>query len=408
MRNFVFWLSALAIFMFPSEDMLKTDEYGSAAKAIGISLAGLWVFVVLVTGTIRRFHAMHALAILFLLWNVVSVLWSVDPERTMERMETYVQMIGLFALLWDLYQSPHSLRIALQAYILGTYIPIVSMLHNFANGVQVHEFAHGRYAPAGGHPNGTGLVLAISLPIAWYLASTAPESRWSSRWRLFNYCHIPLAFFCILLTASRGSLLATAPAIGLVLISLGRHRLGHMLAALTFIVVGGLALFPLVPEESLNRLGTTKDQIEDANLNGRVAIWTQGIDKLLEHPFTGVGANAYPAAIEMGRAPHNTALSVIVDTGIIGFLLFASMIGLACLETTKMMSNERWFWLAVMAVWLIGAMCHNWEHTKHTWLLLSLLTIGGSVCPRREDSWSFGSDAGLAFPQPPSLGRAGA
>ena len=379
MRNTAIWVSTAAIFAMPTEHMfIVSESLGSLSRLVGISVGMFWLATVLGTGELRSPHPVHLVILLFFAWNALTLFWSIDVERTVGRLESYLQKFVFCLLVWDLYRTRAALRIGLQAYVLGTYVPIISLLWNFVNGVH-HEGMGSRYSATGAHPNGLGLIMALSLPIAWYLAATPSDGKHGRLIRMLNYAHIPIVYFCIALTASRGSLLSSFPMLLLVLASLSRLSFYHKVVICAVFVIGFSLLIPAIPQESFHRLGSTTTEIQSLDLNGRVAIWSQGLAVFLEHPLFGVGCGAFNSAVPLGKSPHNTPLSLLVDTGLIGFALFAGIMGLIVYQASRTPGVEMLCWLTILLIWCIGATIHNWEHTKHTWLIMSFVTIGANL-----------------------------
>ena len=109
---------------------------GTLTRAIGLGVAAIWAATVVVRGRVRRPAVFHVVFFLFVLWNVVSIFWSLDPIGTRQRILTYVQTLGLVVILWDLYTTPASLRAALQAYVLGAYVSVGGAIYNYLAGVE--------------------------------------------------------------------------------------------------------------------------------------------------------------------------------------------------------------------------------------------------------------------------------
>jgi O-antigen ligase len=161
--------------------------------------------------------------------------------------------------------------------------------------------------------------------------------------------------------------------------SISRIKFSHKVLVFIALASAILLLLTSVPKSSFQRLSTTRNEIETADFNGRVAIWKQGLAVFKEHPLIGVGSSAYRSAIQLGKAPHNSFLSILVDLGIIGFSLFASVIAITIYKVLQLPKLDARFWLTVGLIWFLGATVHNWEHTKHTWLLISFMTIATNL-----------------------------
>ena len=361
MRTITFWLAASLVFTFPTEDMLKiSDGFGSVSRAVGVLVTLFWFITLCKTDRIQKFHPMHFAVAVFILWNALSAFWSADLDRTFPRIVCYVQLFILLCLLWDVCRTPAALKMALQAYVCGTYIAIGSQLYNYAHGIVGLEFSRYRYTATGIHPNSIGLILALSIPIAWHLAITSSGTSKTARMlRYLNYAYIPTAYFCILLTASRGSLLVTVPAVLYILWTLRfRNSRGNSFVIACLVIVA-CCLLPLVPQVSIERLSTTGEEITSGDLNGRLVLWEQGVFSFFKRPFIGVGAAAFHTVNTIGGAAHNSFLSILIDVGLIGLVFFIGVLGVAVYQATRTPPNEMWFWLSLFAVWFIGQMGHN-------------------------------------------------
>jgi len=146
------------------------------------------------------------------------------------------------------------------------------------------------------------------------------------------------------------------------------------------LLAGGLWL---APHASRQRLATLPREAMQGSLHGRTRIWKTGARVFRGHPVLGVGAGAYPEAVRpwLGvpalaghqYVAHNTFLSVLVESGLIGFALFALLLGALAAFVWIMPSAERGLWSVMLAVWALGTMTLTWEHRKPGWLLFALI-----------------------------------
>lgn len=383
MRTIAFWLSLILIFVIPWENVVMFKGLGTVSRATGLLVAAFWVLTVVVTGRFRKPHPFHLVVYLFLLWNVVSAFWSVDVASTVICLRTCFQLTVLVWILWDLYTTPATLKAGLQTYVLGAYVSISSLLANYLRGT---VRGYGRYAATGFDPNDLGLILALGIPVAWHLALSGGNNKKAHLLRLINYAYVPAAILAIVLTASRTCLLAIMPAFLFVLGSLARLKLFSRVLICTALVGALFVLQPLVPQQSFQRLGETRTQIAEGDLNGRVFRWREGLVAFSEHPLLGSGVGAFRAAVESGHSDHNTFLNVLVELGTIGFALFVFILAIAVYQAIH---QSRWnsrFWLTILSVWAIGAFGMGWVRDKQTWLFLNLAVVGAGLSVECDES----------------------
>lgn len=383
MRTIAFWLSLILVFTIPWQSIVNFPGLGRVSKVAGLLAMGSWVLMVAVTGRIRKPRPFHVIILLYFLWNIVTVFWSIDPETTLTAIESSLQMAGFTLILWDLYTTSEAVRAGLQAYVLGGYVAVASTVANYLAG---SEAVYGRYSASGTHPNSLGFALALGIPLAWHLAASGGKGKKNQVLRLVNYAYVPAAIFAISLTATRFALLATLPTF---LFGIGTFvRLKPLSRVLIFVILAG-ALFALplvIPQSSLQRLATTADEISSGDLNGRVAIWREGLAVFAAHPLLGVGSAAFHSAIESGRSAHNTFLAVATELGLIGFLLFGMILAMALYHAIHQPKWDSRFWLTILLVWALGGSAMSWAPAKETWLFLSLVVAAANVHVRPAES----------------------
>jgi O-antigen ligase len=375
LRRIVTILLWLTIFAIPLENMLVFPGIGTISRLLGIATFACGVLYVLLNGRIRRLTYYPLLAAAFIIgWGVVSLLWSAEPSYTIIRLTTYFQLAALVWLLWEFPEPPRGYQRLMKAYVLGAYCSVIG---TFIAYFTAHDTDYLRYAANGFDPNDLSLILAIGMPLAWYLAITATHRVRAVLFALY----VPLAFLAVILTASRGSLLAAIAAFGYVAWSFTRLSLPQNTAVITLGVLLVIGMVTLMPATSYARLATTESEMRSGDWNERLDIWRVGAETFWDHVLFGVGVGAFGSVVEpkLGTdypsdlVAHNTFLSILVERGLVGSLIFALILALAVATVWKLPPPECALWITLLLTWSIGAFGLTFEHRKATWVLFSLL-----------------------------------
>jgi O-antigen ligase len=386
-RTIALAFSLVFIFMSPWEGVVNLPGIGTAAKFVGLAGAAVWVVTVVIRGQFRKPAPFHIAVYLFLLWNMVSAFWSADVNRTVLHLMTWVQLFGLVFIIWDLYTTRTAVLAGLQAYILGAYIAVGSAIADFLAGNAFYT-PYQRFSSADETtPDGFGFVLVLGIPVAWYLASSISTNKVGYFFKLLNYAYIPAAFVGIALSGTRTAMIAAIPGMVFGITTLSRVRRS---ARVLIILLFAAFLFILLPYvetlSSFQRLGTTIDEITAGDLTGRTAIWREGLTSFAAHPLVGVGSNMYRSINSVGKLAHNSFLSVLVEVGLVGFVLFISILAIAFIQAWIQPKWDRRFWFTMLVVWTIGASTLTWEHRKTTWIFLSLLVASAALLSYQDEN----------------------
>jgi O-antigen ligase len=260
----------------------------------------------------------------------------------------------------------------MQAYLCGTFIAGANTLFRYQF---AHQTYYQRYAADGFDPNDFALTLALSIPMSYGLTLRA---RGKAVW--FYWAQLALVFISVLLSASRTGFLASCVAACIIPLTFAYTSRRRKLLIVTGALVAGLSVVAVIPASTWGRLSTIGAEVNSGNLNERGDIWHAGLQVYHEHWLAGVGIGSYPRAIEpiLGWpvhwviVAHNTFLSVLVETGIIGFLLFLTFLTLLLRAVWRLSGVNRIVWLVTLVVWFIGVNTLTWEIRKPTWMVFAL------------------------------------
>jgi O-antigen ligase len=133
-----------------------------------------------------------------------------------------------------------------------------------------------------------------------------------------------LSCFCLMYSLSRGGYLALIA--GFLFLGLVRQY-----KLLVVMLIFGLAWTSLVPNAVRQRITMTYDTKDgglDHSSETRVDLWEDAMKLFGSNPVTGTGFNTYAYMGRIGnyKDTHNYFIKVLVETGVVGFLLFVSLI----------------------------------------------------------------------------------
>jgi O-antigen ligase len=359
------------VFSIPLENAFVLPGIGTIGRMVGFVAFAVGMLSILESEKVRSITPVHFLMIAFVSFASLTYFWSADPGRTTVQALTYLQLLVMVWLVWNLAPRFHDQLRLMQAYLLGTGVYAIGTILQGANSsANVAQ----RYAAFSINPNEAGLRLALSVPLGIYLATI--ETR---RIRVWLYrLHLALAVWALLLTGSRGALIALVAALLMIPLSFRKWSLRQKVAALAIIAIVAFTAATLVPAAEWRRLGRTGTEISQGTMNKRTIIWHAGVNVFLEHPFFGVGAGAFAPSVQPEMAfewvAHNTFLSILVEQGVIGFGVFLLLLVMMIFGALRLPSLERTLWIVMLLSWAVGVSAMTWESSKPTWFLFGLLT----------------------------------
>jgi O-antigen ligase len=303
----------------------------------------------------------------FVAWTSLTCLWSIDPAASLARTATFVQLLVLCVIVFIQCDTPRRTRILLMSYVAGACVASLATIVRYSQGLQTYWR---RYAAPGFDPNDLGITVALAVPTALYLGGT---------WR----AAVLLIGAAVLLTASRTAMIATALGFVFVLWTWRKATARERATGLVLAAALAVGAIYLAPEPARQRLATTTTEISRGTLHNRTTIWKAGVRAFRERPLLGAGTGAYPDAVKPyigvpGRpgheyVAHNVFLSVLVETGLLGFALYCSFLLSVALFVWALHHRERALWAITLLVWLTAAATLTWEHRKPSWLIPALI-----------------------------------
>jgi O-antigen ligase len=370
MRLIAYGALCLFVFTVPWENSLVIPGLGVVTRLTGMLAMGLTIVAVVVTARVRRWELLHVTALLFVIW-VGGVLWitSTQPKLPLN-FWTYPQLFLMIWMVWELAPTRKLQLGLLVAYLLGAQVTALRTIMAY----RMYGSSMRRFSTGNADPNAVAMILALSVPIAWYLGMTyrQPFLRWICR------AYLPVGILALALTGSRGGLLAMM--VGLLIVPLTMTKLspGRLAAAIALLALSGGLAVAYVPDRVVERLATTRESVEDLSLGGRYEIWRAGMHAFTHRPLAGYGAGGFKFAASPWlkgelRVAHNSFLSVLVEQGMVGFLLYWTMFMTVFAAAWKLPTMDRRFELVLLATLLVTMLPLSMESSKSVWFLLAAL-----------------------------------
>ncbi|MEZ9625309.1 O-antigen ligase family protein [Aliivibrio fischeri] len=242
----------------------------------------------------------------------------------------YWKIILMTFAIAVLVRTPQQLTFTLRAItIAGVLVGIVA-IQNKLGGIGLVEETRvtiGRELGSMlGDPNDLALVLMFPTSFAVGLLVTH-QLPWHQR--LIGFIAIPILFWAIIATQSRGGLLGIMAVFGIY----GLQRIKSKALLLSIAILAGGILFAVAGISDRASGGSAEAGV-DASAMGRLYAWEAAFKMALSNPLTGVGLDNFysnyfyysPHWDGLNHAVHSTWFGVLAETGFLGLSIFIALI----------------------------------------------------------------------------------
>lgn len=290
---------------------------------------------------------------------------------------TLAQLLVVMWISFNLFRYPEICRNALLLFIAAC--AVLSML--LMSGVGTVSVAQGRASLFGDNANTLGATLSIGLITLFGV--TYGRMKVEKRIRLIGWILFPIIGTAIIMTGSRGSLLALVFGIALMIIRDGTWEAKLKIGSIVALAIGFLALTALSNDAMRIRLERSFYQGDTA---GRDKIHGHAWVMVYEKPLLGWGPvyNQVELGSRLGKSlrdPHSLYLTVLTETGLVGFILFFGGIGLLVRAAwLARVRAEGTLPMALIGCFLISFFSGSWQGRKIFWLIVAYVLAS---------AWSF-------------------
>jgi putative inorganic carbon (hco3(-)) transporter len=262
--------------------------------------------------------------VFFMAAGILSILGTASYGDSLLEVLRILAAVMMFVVLEQLMADPKRMERLLRAVFLSAFLPLALTTIGFLVGNPRTELK-GNFTRLLGTFNQSNAFARYLMLILIFGVAVYPYVRRPYKGALFLL--LPLATVYLVLTYTLSAVIATA--LGLVVVAMYQSK--RLLAGL---VVAGVCIFLLFPSLGARfaELGTEAEAASfrpvNSTLEWRLSHWADLFPLAKENPVTGIGLGTTSASTESEAAPHNDFLRAYVETGIIGFVAYVSMLSL--------------------------------------------------------------------------------
>ena len=317
----------------------------SVTKVVGLLLGVAWLAATAFAskagmrplGLVARQPLLAAAVALFTVWMVVSYVWASDLGLATDSVTRLALNFALFPIVLAFVVERRHVVALFAVFVAAS---VASVAFGLLTDPSADTPTEGRLAGAGINPNELGAVLVVAVVLGVGLGLVGS---WHPLARSAAFAGAAISTAGLFLTQSRGALFGLAVAILVAPLAVGRGRRLAAVVIAAAAVFCAVAWFGVVASES-TRKRVTNPSAEGGS--GRTDLWTVGWRMVEDHPIRGVGVGNFPARsvdyllrpgrtdsdryiVDTPKVPHNIYLAVLAELGIVGFLLFVTILATA-------------------------------------------------------------------------------
>lgn len=377
MRKIAIVLLLGTVFLMPIEEVVSIGGAVSIVRVVGV----LAILAALMANRMRLPNPPGIVLVCFpfVVWAGASMAWSWNLVDTAVLTGTYVALIAWVWLLVGFFPSEREWDLVQTTYLLGCYIGLVVMLVTFAIRSRLDEEVATRVSAAGMNENELALALGLGVVVAYHLMAISPGV--GPFRRALAGIYLLVAPIGILLTASRTLALGLVLAVpAMVFTSRGANAKAR--SALIALILVSVVLAPfIVPEDLIQRsLGQNIETKRDTSIENRQSMWEIGLRNWAEVPAYGIGSAAYKTMTK-SLVAHNSYISVLVELGIVGAVLFVlifySLIKLILATRPPYRATS----IACLLFLMLSMLTLTIEATKRTWMVFAIVAAMARIAP---------------------------
>jgi O-antigen ligase len=360
----------------------SVSALGSASSGMTLTFVagGATMLVFVLLALINRLTVPPRAAMwwaLFVGYGLLSTAWAMDSSTAWARVPTAVALALLYIVATSVRLTSRELGAVTAMTMLGGVTAALVAILQFYSGVFYEDSMRGSLILGSRQADPNFFAATLLLPFSLAFGQVLSSRRLLKKAGLTTA--VLVIGFGIFVTMSRGGIIALG-----VMMAVYLYRLRTNWRILLPVCLL-LLLLAAVPELFFARF----HEVGTARSAARMDFWIVGFAAFWHHWMLGVGLSNFPAAYdayvqyapsfhEFHRMAHNVYLSVLVESGIVGFFLFAgalwSQLRSLWRPENRTVATLLPYQAAFCAV-LVSGLFLDILWTKSFWLVLILITL---------------------------------
>lgn len=373
-QKIIHWFLYIYLFFIPFFSIAIREEF-SLTK-----LTGYLFFISALIYPRVSFSRPPFVFYFFVFYGALNLVWLpfLPPENLLTAswfLITYVQLLIISWILISIFKAPAIALNGIKAVSYGTTFFAIITVFNIG-GVQDVDSYKGldRITGFGTNANEYGIIMACgTLANLCFLEAAVRRRNASVLWFLFTSGLLAKATID---SASRSALICLVFGFAAYLISLTKEKV-RILIAFSMLILSFLLSSYFVLHNDTLLLRLTESAL-DRNIAGREFIFERAWDMFLERPLLGWGPGRHLSKLGYAfekevRDTHNLILYLLTQSGIVGFMIFATGVWI-CLRAAWKQRSDRLSNLpfVLIATLLVANSANTLFLDKMFWFILAI------------------------------------
>lgn len=321
-----FWFESLALLIIPFEEALALS-IGSMLRIVNFMTLATGIMYLRFRNKRAVINANTARLLMFYLWMVVSVIWCQYDGLYLDRLSTYSLGLALIVVLQLLEPNQRERDLLVASLWISGVIASMTILYSTSLTVNVGGRETIKLFGRQVDPNYLAFSLVLSSVInVCYLLSCKYKTGTKVGLGLTQF----ILASAIVALGSRGAFLSTVVVMAAIIL-LAQYQKNAFFKKV--LLIGCALSIALVFYQGVLETGGEMSRFTIDNLLGRgeygtakrTEIWSYAVEQFKTRPMLGFGMGSAPYAIKAVYrfvGTHNSYLMILLEYGLIGFMLF--------------------------------------------------------------------------------------